>query len=401
MNNDIISTAYQDALFVTLRSAIRGEKLALPKDIDADKLLQIAGHQNLFPLVFSCLMQNTEFVNTDIYIKFLPEFYAEFSAQVKRTDAFLKLYPEFADKGIYPLVVKGIICRELYGDYAESRPSGDEDLFVKKSEFFEAAKILEENGFTPERDNVTEKQLETLHDVGYERKDLRIELHVNLMSHRTELRRRMNGYFASAIDNGISTNIRGVSMKTLNHTDHFLYLVFHAFNHFISSGVGIRQMTDILLYYQKYGDKIDMEYILGALVDTNSTYFLSDLIRIGNKYLGFSIEPLCEEKDIQILLEDICQMGTFGNTSAAHIMAEQMTSAAFSGGNTFLSTIFPSKEWLMKKYPELAEKPYLLPICWVKRWGTFFKKRKDKDTVSDSIAVSKRRIELLKQYEIL
>ncbi len=401
MDYGTINTNYKEALFEALRSALHNEKLSLSEDIDIEKLLRVAGHQNLFPFVFLSLMSNKDFENTEIYKKYLPRFLQSFSTQVRRTQSFLELYSKLSDNGIYPVVVKGIVCRQLYGEFADCRPSGDEDIFVKKSEFIKTAKALEDNGFVAERGNVTEKQIETLHHLEFKRNDLNIELHSNLIDYRNELRRKMNSYFDSAVDDGIFIKIKGVTMKTLSHTDHFLYLVFHAFNHFILSGMGIRQMMDILLYYQKYDNEIDMEYVEKALNDTNSKYFLSDMIRIGNKYLGFSIEPLCDEKNSEELLDDMLCMGVFGNSSSTHKAAGQMTSAAFSEGNTLLKTIFPTREWLSRRFPELTEKPYLLPICWVKRWMLFIKSGKDKDKISGSMAVGKRRIELLRKYEVL
>ncbi|MCD8237986.1 MAG: nucleotidyltransferase family protein [Clostridiales bacterium] len=397
----IISSDYKEALFASLRSSLKNEKLSISENIDKEKLLLIAAHQNLFPFVFQGLMSDKDFQNTEVYNKYFPQFLASFSMQIRRTEGFLKLYPKFTEKGIYPVVVKGIICRSLYGELAECRPSGDEDIFVKKSDFLKAAEILKENGFEGERSDITEKQLETLHHLEFKRKDLMVELHSNLIDCRNELRKKLNSYFLSSVDTGIFTEIKGVRIKTLNHTDHFLYLIFHAVSHFILSGMGIRQMMDILLYYEKYKDEINMEYIKKALDDTNSKYFMSDLIRIGNKYLGFSIEPLTEEKNIEELLSDLLCMGIFGNSTEIHSAAGQMTSAAFSEGNTILKTIFPTRDWLSRRYPELIEKPYLLPICWVKRWLMFLKSGNEKEKISESMTVGKRRMALLKKYEVL
>lgn len=66
-------------------------------------------------------------------------------------------------------------------------------------------------------------------------------------------------------------------------------------------------------------------------------------------------------------------------------------------------TIFPSKIRMLGIHPELQEKPYLLPICWVKRWGRFLahNKASDGNLTAESMKISKRRIELLKKYDIL
>ena len=54
------------------------------------------------------------------------------AGQVNRTSAFLNLYQELIEGDCKPLVRKGIVCRQLYGEYADHRPSGDEDIISFK-----------------------------------------------------------------------------------------------------------------------------------------------------------------------------------------------------------------------------------------------------------------------------
>ena len=65
------------------------------------------------------------------------------------------LYKEFLKSDIHPIVMNGIIYRQLYGEYCDHRPSGDEDRLIRKSEYKHAEKILVANGHIPENKNVT------------------------------------------------------------------------------------------------------------------------------------------------------------------------------------------------------------------------------------------------------
>ena len=133
------------------------------------------------------------------------------------------------------------------------------------------------------------------------------------------------------------------------------------------------------------------------------------MITIGNRYLGFSLsspyQPNCPED----LLEDLLSNGAFGNTTQAQVTAVQMTVAAVASEQKnnklllLIKTIFPSKGRLMPLNPELADKPWLLPVCWVKRWGRFLKHNRQNggNLAAESMAVSERRMELLKKYKIL
>ena len=65
--------------------------------------------------------------------------------QVQRTNDFLRLYRHLRQKGIAPLVTKGIICRSLYPQ-PDHRPSGDEDLLIPAEQFDACHAALTEFG---------------------------------------------------------------------------------------------------------------------------------------------------------------------------------------------------------------------------------------------------------------
>lgn len=138
---------------------------------------------------------------------------------------------------------------------------------------------------------------------------------------------------------------------------------------------------------------------------------MSDVFYIGNQYLGFHVDISSKPNCPKELLSEIMECGIFGNTTQAQRTAVQMTSAAMrdkddiirSKYKTFLYTIFPSKAWMLGMHPELQEKPWRLPICWIKRWGRFLvhNKASGGNLAAESMKISKRRMELLKKYDIL
>ena len=64
------------------------------------------------------------------------------AAQIRRTQAFAAVYQDLLIQGIRPVVVKGLVCRELYPS-PEQRISGDEDLLLDPESFFRCVKLLE------------------------------------------------------------------------------------------------------------------------------------------------------------------------------------------------------------------------------------------------------------------
>lgn len=220
----------------------------------------------------------------------------------------------------------------------------------------------------------------------------------------------MNDCFENVFKNYREVGIHGISVRTMSHTDHFLFLVLHAFRHFTCSGFGIRQVLDILLYKKEFEVCIDWNYIKEQLSRFDAFLFLSDLIYIGNKYLGFEFAPLSRPCCPEELIEDLLNNGAFGNSTQVQRTANQMTGAAVFGKGkkmikslTLLRTLFPSKSQLLVHNPELQMKPWLLPICWVKRWKRFIthSKNNEGNLAKESIELSQRRIKLLKKYNII
>lgn len=68
-----------------------------------------------------------------------------------------------------------------------------------------------------------------------------------------------------------------------------------------------------------------------------------------------------------------------------------------------LKTMFPSKRQMINRFPELHEKPWLLPLCWLQRFvrASKYESSSNRSYVAGSLKISKRRIELLKKYDIL
>ena len=60
--------------------------------------------------------------------------------------------------------------------------------------------------------------------------------------------------------------------------------------------------------------------------------------------------------------------------------------------------LFPSAGKLAGRYKYLEKHPYLLPIAWITR---IFKYGKERSNPSESINIGNRRVEMLKEYEVI
>lgn len=402
-----------EQLFLSvLDSVIHHKPLPEIREVsDWEGVFALARRHNLLALVFEAAAELPETAELPEYGICLQETMSTVASQAQRTAAFLELYRAFSEAGLAPLVMKGIVCRELYGEYRDHRPSGDEDLLVEKQDFERARAVLEEQRYVPEMESVTERQKEDLQEVGFYGPDagLYIELHLNPIGHENEFRVQLEECFRDVFRNSRELTVDGLTMRTMGHDDHFLYLILHAFKHLAGEGFGIRQVLDVLLYYEKYGREIDGDRLDAMLARTEAKRFFADLVEIGNRYLGFDLGTRGRTKCPEELLEELMRNGIFGMDTQAQRTAGQMIGAAVAAGKrsgaggTFLRTVFPSRRQLLNMHPELAERPWLLPVRWAQRWGRFMahSRQNDGNLAKESMEIGKRRIRLLKKYGIL
>lgn len=376
------------------------------ENIDFSKLLSLAEEHSVLPIVYERLCEISSFQKEN-FPEFQRRAFGYVMFQAKRTREFEKIYSILLESGISPIIMKGLVCRSLYGDLCDHRPSSDEDIFVKEEDFFKLHDILVENEYEPEFENISKTMLKTVQEVTFKNKKcgLVLEVHLNPIGLENTLRQKMNGYFKNAFDSMIQMNINGKTYYTMEYTQNFIYLFFHLFRHFCSAGVGIRQVIDVLKFAEKYRESIDWNTVYAAVSDVSADRFFSDIFEIGNRYLGFSNEVKFPLTSPEVLLGNILKTGTFGNSTPEQAGSRVMVTATIDAGNKFkyLKAIFPSVHLLRGYYTVLYKHPYLLPFIWVKRWLRYINRviKGEKKSVSKSRKFASEKIELMKMYGII
>ncbi len=377
-------------------------------EIDWKSVFDTASNQNLLPLIYNAASEYPGFTEFDeAHPEYMMTTMKLMGKQVQNTSDFLSLYREFLKAGIAPVVVKGIVCRNLYGELQDFRLSGDEDILIEKKEYEATASVLYSCGY--QTNDVADNSLSTVQEITFYNKEtgLTVELHLNPFGEDNQIRSKMNTWFRDSFNSTEVLEVEGVNLRVLSPTDNLLFLLFHAFKHFLSAGMGIRMALDILLCIEKYQDCIDWEHIRTALEGVKAVSFTADLIAVGNKYLGFnlSVEGLNQPTLPDELLEDMLRMGIFGVGSQVDADASRFTEAAIEGksSNKIADTfhlLFPSwNQWKGFK-PYLVDKPYMLPVEWCRRVGRYLKKRNNVN-FSESRKIADRRIELMKKYGMI
>lgn len=332
--------------------------------------------------------------------------------QTLRVLEFLKAYDKLKEAGILALVVKGCVCSAVWPN-GDLRISGDEDVYVRQTEFREACEVLQAYGLSCDEKADPADDFE----IGWRKPDstLYIELHQRLFSPHSQTAGDLQHFFDDAFARAQEYDVEHGAAKvwSMSPEDHLLYLILHAFKHFTQSGFGIRQVCDIGLWAKRYADAIDWQRLMRDLEKAHALYFAAAVFAIAREDLGIDLR-LPEEwdklrVDREPMLHDLLDAGIYGSSSKSrqHSAPMLLDAVAASRENRkkagLLRRAFPPKEKLLKHYPELKEHPAKLPVVWIRRLVKYRKEIKadENNSAIESIRIAKEREELLRCYHII
>lgn len=403
-----------EALLNCISAALDGRECALtlaPDDWTA--LLRLAGEQKLLPLVYAAVRGTPGFAAVPEAVRAAArrQTMREAAAQTVHTEAFLRLYQALRAEGLAPVVVKGIVCRTLYPQ-PELRPSSDEDLYLTAAEMPRFHAVLLRAGFVltePERDYRSAHEARYVHpDTG-----LVVEGHWALFPTEYAVYAALNVQLPDLMQRAQDWESGGVTLRVPDVCDHLIFLLLHAFKHFISSGVGVRQLCDIALWMRRFGAQIDWQRVRAALRATHSEGFAAAVIDAGVHWFGLEraaahIPPDWETLESAALLADALSGGVYGSADSTRrhsctitIHAADRAHRGGTGRASLCAALFPGREVMAGWYPYAARCPALLPAAWAQRIWRYLRTRGKHTGAQDSLRVGAQRVELLRQYRVL
>lgn len=405
MEYNTISTVQKEFLKI-LECFIHEKSCVLSEDFSAfEELYKIAAMHKLSSAVYEKIRkdeklhkQQDSFVN-----QWKRNTIREVSLQMQRTNEFLKIYQKLDIVGVRPLVVKGIIRREMYAlsDYCVS---ADEDLLIRKEDFAKCDEVLLAEGFR--RETIEQNRIPVEVAYFHPQTAVYLEVHIALFAGEIGTYGDLNQDFVQAFESCICENIKGVDVYTLNPTLHMWYLICHSLKHFLSGGFGVRQICDIVKMSEYYGKQIEWFLIEERLKELHLTTYWGAIMDIACKYLNFipgEDVPFTQVDGTDFLL-DLFESGIYGSSSIARKQSANMTISAAKRGkkNTIVSlwaSVFPGREYMCRKYPYLKKYPWLFPAASIQRVIQYVKTKKHDSR--DSISIGIQRVELLKKYRLI
>lgn len=376
-------------------------------------ILRVADIHRVYPMIYEYAYQMIpeERINSKAFQRRKEKAVKLTCDQAQMTAEFLNLYRFLLKRGLSPIIMKGIICRKLYPD-PERRSSSDEDLLIPQEQFPAYQKAFKEYGLHVALDNADE---EKDHEVPYCNSKVYIELHKSPFAPNSKTFGELNRYFAEAESRKITEKIYGVPVCTMEYTDHLFYQICHAYKHFLNCGIGIRIVSDIVLFSITYHGQIDWDRIIQECHEIKAYEFMRAVYKIGAVHLFterfpdelyelFSLEDIDESE----LLEDILNGGLYGTSSENRLHSSNITLHAAEAesigeqSSAVMATLFPSLASMKRRYPYLEKYPFLLPFGWLQRLVSYLRKAdKKNNNATEAMRIGNERVALMKKYKII
>ena len=259
----------------------------------------------------------------------------------------------FNDHKIQHIFLKGTHLKSLYPE-SYMLGMGDMDVVVPLKQFKEAQKMLIEAGY--------QFKSATSHHHVYESVDGNfIELHQSITS--------SNEYENEAFLKDLWEHVTLKDQFTyqLKPEFEYVYLLTHLVRHIRTSGVGIRSLLDIQIFYKAYQSIIDETILNGYLKTYELETFNDKVVRLNNIFTN-QLKP--NEEDLNII-DFIMKSGIHGTGSDHDLYlnkrAHEQSRLKKSKFRYILGEVFPSRHRIQETYPYLKKYPWLLPWAWMVR----------------------------------
>ena len=396
-------TATERQFLHIAKAAVSGGEVTA-ESVDWPAVFALAGQQKLLPIVFEAARKAPAAVeNAALFAAVKQQVIAQVLHQTMRASEFADLYRKLRAAGLHPIVVKGQLCSRLY-PLRDHRISADDDLYISDAEFMACHRQLLANGLTTD---TPVDELATADEVPYTKdgSPLYIELHRHLFDSSEDTHDELNHFFADL------KPIEVDGFLTMPPHEHLLYLILHAYKHFVRSGIGLRQFCDIGLWARAYHAEIDWQRLHDQCSSVHAATFAAAAFRMARDYLCIDFDlpaPWDGSIDVEPLLHDSLCGGVYGSNDLTSLHSSTVTlnavKASWTGEKSgVLRTVFPKRAYLERRYPYLKKRPYLLPVAWVQRLVHYASEKKSgaDSSTSGSIKLAKERIELMKRYGVM
>ena len=255
----------QKSILELIRASLFGIKPNIPDKVNWDSLFEIAKKQCLVPLVFSGVPKE----HRDEWSLLSAQFKAYFMQMIYAQNSLVKLLSE---NNIPFVILKGTAA-SIYYPNPLLRTFGDIDFYVSEEHVVSVLKLLKKYGYVFVANN--ERHYE------FEKFGIDFELHYKFScNHYNDV----DSYILNGLNNAVEYKIDRNMFPGLPVCENGLVLLGHIMQHLKTSGLGLRQIIDWMMFVNKELDD-----------STWDNQFRSIAVEAGLEKLAIIVTYMCKK----------------------------------------------------------------------------------------------------------
>lgn len=316
---------HEEVFFSLLRSAMWGTPVELPHDFkEWGRVFNLAKSQSVLALVADVVLSDRE-INSRFSEKTQEKLRSFMMANMMTADRLSLLIVKYVsllrDSDIAPVLMKGHSLAQFYPK-PKLRQCGDIDLYVGVKNYEKAYEVMKKSS-----DSIDDPEVLKIgqHFSSF-KGGLEVEVHRYAEIYPS---RKLNVVYQVFSKNGLATGlvpmiIDGVSVNTPSDTYNCYYLFSHLFNHFLSGGIGFRQLMDWALFIFNRSERLNIPELEDMIKRMGMMRPWQAFGCVLVKYLNLPAESFpfynayYEEKDVDKIARTILDEGNFGHQRDVH-----------------------------------------------------------------------------------
>ena len=367
-------------------AAAQGKAVSgLPDDLDWQKIERLADEQAVQTLLgYALRLSSALDCPAELRESLVSQMRQEAFSNHAWKHSTLQLLAEMNAAGTPALLIKGYAVADCYAA-PDCRMSGDTDLLIEPKNEKRACAFMKANGFAVER-----RWTNGHHDVCHHPRLGCVELHVMLYDEIVEdvWFGRMDGR-EFVCEPPIEAETPDGCYRTLGYTDHMIFLMLHLIKHFILTGMSLRMMLDVALFFSRHAERIDSARFWKTMESLKYGTIAQSILWAMVRYCGIdqtSLPGLCGDcpESVEMILDDLESGGWLGEMDKKareegwyEYNRQRLTKSRGKARywlymilwkkDIYIKALFPSRETLAIRYPCVRKHAALIPFVWLHR----------------------------------
>ena len=346
-------SSFEKGIITLINNALKCENQPLPEDFDYSAVYKLGLKHQILPMLYYGGAENPQFVASDAECKMLFGTMQLTTLSENQLMQVEQLCKEFDKNGIEYMKLKGSNIKSLYPKH-EMRVMSDADILIREEQYDAIQAVLTGLGY--------EYKYSSDHELVWKSEDLIVELHKRIIP---SYQKDFYAYFGDGWKLAHKKNDDACEY-VMTPEDEFVYLFTHLAEHYREAGIGIKHLTDIYLFLEKY-PSLDMDYVYEKF----DTLKLLDFFKNVKKTLDVWLNSAECDEVAKFITAKIFDDGVYGNM----VNALKSDALKFSKGRDIkgakrkkrLYMIFLPYSRMCDVFPVLKKAPILLPFLWVYR----------------------------------